>query len=81
MERQLPAFTKAHQNKAVVAALLHALLTPFIDGMGEGYQQLKSILDATPMQQAKSSLLHQVEASILTPPAPRAGNRGPSKEL
>jgi hypothetical protein len=37
--------------------------------VGEVYQWLKSILGTPALQQAKSSLLHRVETSILPPPA------------
>jgi hypothetical protein len=56
---------------AAVAALLDALPTPSTDGVGEVYKRLKSILGTTAVQQAKSSLLHQVEASILPPTNPK----------
>jgi hypothetical protein len=41
------------------------------DGVGEVYQQLKSILGTTTVQHVESSLQHQVEASALTPNRPR----------
>jgi hypothetical protein len=34
-ERQLPAFFRASQNVAAIAALLDALLAPCADGVGE----------------------------------------------
>jgi hypothetical protein len=44
VERQLPTFTKASQNMAAMAMLLDTLHAPSINGVGEVYQQLKSIL-------------------------------------
>jgi hypothetical protein len=76
-ERQLVAFASASKIMAVVAALLEVLPTPSTDGAGEVYQQLKSILGTTTMQQAESSLLHWDEASIFAPHQPqRWGTEG-----
>jgi hypothetical protein len=47
---------------------LDALLAPSTDSVGEVYQWLRSILGATVVQQAESSLLYRVKASILLPP-------------
>jgi hypothetical protein len=66
-ERQLPTFARANQNMAMTASLLDTLSTPSTNGVGEVYQQLKSIVDTSTAQQQESSLQHQVEASISTP--------------
>jgi hypothetical protein len=74
-EQWLPAFAMTSQNVVVAGVLLDALPTPSTNGVGEVYQQLKSILDATAVQQAESSLLHWVEASILLPTDPKDGGQ------
>jgi hypothetical protein len=66
-------FTRASHYMAAAAALQDALPEPFIDGVSEMYQWLKSILCAAAMPQAESSLLYQVEASILPPPCQPQG--------
>jgi hypothetical protein len=43
-ERQLPTFTMACQIMYVATALLDGLHTPSTNGVGEVYQQLKSIV-------------------------------------
>jgi hypothetical protein len=53
---QHPAFTRASQNVATVAALLDTLPGPSNDGKDNVYHQLKDILDITAVQQAESSL-------------------------
>jgi hypothetical protein len=81
-ERRPPTFAKASQNVTAAAALLDVLSAPSTDGVGEVYQWLKSILGVTTMQQAESSLLHQVEAYILPlPPTLKTEDRRPPKEL
>jgi hypothetical protein len=57
-----------------MAAHLDMLLTPSIDGVGEVYQQLKSILGTAAAQQTESSLQHW-KASILTPVRPKDGGQ------
>jgi hypothetical protein len=47
--------------------LLDTLPTLSTDGVDEVYQRLKSILSIAAAQQVESSLLHQVEATILPP--------------
>jgi hypothetical protein len=74
-ERQLPTFTSASQNVATVAALLDTLPAPSTDGVGEMYQQLKSILGTTTAQQAESSLQHWVEASVSPSICPKDGEQ------
>jgi hypothetical protein len=71
-ERQLPTFARTSQNVAAVAALLDALPAPSTDGMCEVYQRLQSILGVAIVQQAESSLMHRVKASIL----PHANPKG-----
>jgi hypothetical protein len=68
VEWQLPAFARANHNVAAVAAHLDMLPAPSTDRVSEVYQRLKSIHDTTTMQQAESSLMHRVKASILPPP-------------
>jgi hypothetical protein len=75
VERRLPTFARASQNMAAVAMLLDALPAPSTNGAGEVYQRLKSIIGGTVAQQAESSLLHQVEASILLPTDPKDGGQ------
>jgi hypothetical protein len=53
-EQQLPAFARASQNMAAMAALL----TPSTDGVDEVYQWLKSILGTAAALQVESSLLY-----------------------
>jgi hypothetical protein len=48
---------------------------PSTDGVGEVHQQLKNILRTAATQQAKSSLQHQDEASILTLVRPKDGGQ------
>ncbi len=43
-ERQAPAFARASQNMAVVAALLDTLPMPSTDGVGKVYRQLRIIV-------------------------------------
>jgi hypothetical protein len=74
--RQLPTFTRASQNVATVVVLLDTLPLPSNDRVGEVYGRLKSILITAAMQQVESSLLHQVEASGLTPIHPRDRGQG-----
>jgi hypothetical protein len=45
-----PAFTRASQNVAIVAALLGTLTTPFANGVDNMYRQLKDILGVTAVQ-------------------------------
>jgi PleD family two-component response regulator len=59
-EQQLPTFTKASQNMAMVTTLLDTLPAPSTNEVGEMYQQLKSILGTATAQQVESSLQHQV---------------------
>jgi hypothetical protein len=54
VEQQLPAFARASQNLAAVAALLDALPALSTDGASEVYQRLKRILDGATVQQAES---------------------------
>jgi hypothetical protein len=65
---------------AAAATLLDALSATSTNGVGEMYQHLKSILGTDAMQHAESSLQHQIEASVLPSPVPKAGDRGPPKE-
>jgi hypothetical protein len=44
VERQVPTFARANQNMATAAKLLDTLPAPSINGVGEVYQRLKSIL-------------------------------------
>jgi hypothetical protein len=81
VERRLPTFARASQNMAAVAMLLDALPAPSTNGAGEVYQRLKSIIGGTVAQQAESSLLHQVEASILLPTDPKDGGQRATQEL
>jgi hypothetical protein len=80
VEGQLPAFARASQNVAAAAALLDALLLPSTDGVGEMYQLQKSILSTAIAPQAKSSLQHWIEASILTPAHPKDGGQRASQQ-
>jgi hypothetical protein len=54
---------------------------PSTNGVSEVYQWLKSILSTATAQQAESSLQHRVKGSILPPPIPRMGDKGPPKGL
>jgi hypothetical protein len=87
MERQLPAFARASQNMATMAALLDALPAPSTDGVGKVYQRLKSILSAAAYSRRsvpcyiRSRPLFCPLPSPPPPPRPRVGDRGPSKEL
>jgi hypothetical protein len=55
--------------------LLDTLYVPSTAGVGEVYGWLKSILVTAVVQQDESTLLHWVEASILTPVCPRDGGQ------
>jgi hypothetical protein len=74
-EQQLPAFARAGQNMATATVLLDTLPTPSTDWAGEVYRWLKSILGTAIVQQAESSLLHRVEASIMPPANPKDGGQ------
>jgi hypothetical protein len=78
-ERLLPTFAKAYRNMVSAAALLDMLPAPSIGAVGEMYQQLKNILGTATMQQAESSLQHQVNTSTFPPHVPRMGDKGPPK--
>jgi hypothetical protein len=75
VEWQLPTIAKASENVPTMAALLDTLPAPSTIEVSEMYQRLKSILGTTAVQQAKNSLQHRVEASILPPPIPRMGDK------
>jgi hypothetical protein len=60
---------------AMVATLLDTLPAPSTDGVGKVYQRLKNILRTATVHQAKSSILHQDEATILTPIHPKDGGQ------
>jgi hypothetical protein len=59
-----PTFTRAIQNMAAVAALLHTLPTPSTNGVDKVYRQLKDILSIVAMQQVESSLKRRAEILI-----------------
>jgi hypothetical protein len=59
-----PTFTRASQNMAAAAALLHTLPTPSTNRVDKVYRQLKDILGIVAMQQAESSLQRRAEILI-----------------
>jgi hypothetical protein len=75
VERQLSTIAKASQNVPTMAVLLDTLPAPSTIEVSKMYQRLKSILGTTTVQQAKSSLQHRVEASVLPPAHPKDGGQ------
>jgi hypothetical protein len=80
-ERQLPTFTMASQNVAVVAVLLDTLPPPSTNGVGEMYRWLKGILGTVAAQQAESSWQHQARPLFCPSPIPSMGDKGPPEGL